>query len=167
MTHREPITAARVREIFNYDPLSGELSRRVDRGRWKAGEIVGVRNITTGYVMVGADYGRYYAHRLIWLLVTGRWPIEIDHIDLDKANNKWTNLREATHANNMANIRKFSSNKSGVKGVHWHKAAKKWCAQTSANGVIFHLGIFSTIQEATAAYRDAASKHHGKFTRHA
>ncbi len=169
MTQHEPITAARAREIFHYDPDSGNLIRRVDCGWrrcWKAGEIVGGLN-AAGYVMIWADGGRYYAHRIIWLWMTGTWPVEIDHVDLDRANNRWANLRHASRANNMANIRRFSSNKSGFKGVHWHKACRKWCAQTSSNGVMFHLGVFETIADAKAAYELATKKHHGEFVRNA
>ena len=88
-------------ELFTYDPETGELwwkerrSNRVDMSR-RAGSQNG-----HGYWQVRYKGKVYYQHRLIWQMVHGYIPSEIDHIDQDKSNNKLGNLRECTHAENM------------------------------------------------------------------
>jgi hypothetical protein len=98
--------------------------------------------------------------------MTGKWPDdEIDHWDLDTLNNRWGNLREATHGQNQANSRAYKNNRSGVKGVCFHKMEGKWRAQVNVNGKRTYLGSFETINEARAVYNKAAAKIFGKFAR--
>src|SRR5437879_12879405 len=84
-----------------------------------------------------------YAHRLAFYLQTGRWPKYVDHINGNKLDNRWCNLREATMAQNKANEGLRSSNTSGWKGVSWHKKAKKWSAQIGDTGG--YLGLFDCL----------------------
>jgi hypothetical protein len=51
------------------------------------------------------------------------------------------------------------------KGVHFHKSARRWKAQIKKNGVVRYLGLYSTPQEAHAAYVSAAAALHGQFAR--
>ena len=108
------LTAERLREVLNYDPQSGEFRRRVDRGRgrghrWKAGTIAGRK---AQYIHINIDYALYAAHRLAWLYMTGEWPSRgIDHIDRDKHNNAWSNLRLADKSQNAMNSKMRSTNK--------------------------------------------------------
>ena len=112
-------------------------------------------------------FGRLYgAHRLIWLLMTGKWPKnQIDHIDCDPSNNRWNNLRPATNTENVRNQRAPRSNSSGVKGVSWSKEKRKWVAYITANRRRIHLGQFENIEDAEAAYAKASKKHHGEYGR--
>ena len=88
-------------ELFTYDPETGELwwkvrrSNRVDMSR-RAGS-----QNADGYWQFRYNGGVYYQHRVIWEMVHGYKPSEIDHIDQDKSNNKLANLRECTHSENM------------------------------------------------------------------
>ena len=108
----------------------------------------------------------YYAHRLVWLIVTGTWPQhEIDHINGNGLDNRWKNLRPANHKENMRNRRKQKNNSTGFKGVHWNKAAKKYRAEISNNGKLVHLGLFLTAEEAAAAYEAKARELFGEFYR--
>jgi hypothetical protein len=87
--------------------------------------------------------------------------VQVDHIDLDGLNNRRSNLRFASPAQNSANRRKNSKNTSGYKGVCWNKAAQKW----QASYVRKYLGLFNTPEEAYNAYCLAASQRHGDFAR--
>lgn len=108
----------------------------------------------------------YAAHRLAWLIVTGRWPEHtIDHINGDPSDNRFCNLREATAAENLRHRGIMKSNKSGVKGVHWFKQYNKWRAIIVARGKQIFLGHFDNIEDAKAAYRQAAVELHGEFAR--
>lgn len=104
----------------------------------------------------------YKEHRVAWYLMTGRWPsFEIDHKDLDKANNKWENLRQATRSQNVANTPIRITNTSGYKGVCWDRQSSKWKAQTRGKSI----GLFNSPAEAHAAYVKAAKKFWGEFAR--
>ena len=117
-------------------------------------------------VSIGINRIEYKAHRLAWFYVTGRWPKnEIDHKNGNNADNRFRNLRKATHAQNMRNRKIQSNNTSGIKGVYWLKRTKRWKAQISLNRKAIHLGYFSTRTKAARAYAVAAKKYHMEFVR--
>jgi hypothetical protein len=98
---------------------------------------------------------------------TGKWPDkQIDHINEDPSDNRWSKLRLATKAQNMRNITRTKAKTSGYKGVGWSKASQKWRAYIRADGINYHLGLFKTKEEAAAAYKAAADKLHGEFAKH-
>ena len=75
------------------------------------------------------------AHRVIWAMVTGEWPEHgIDHINGDRTDNRFENLRVATQVENCGNMRRYSTNTSGTSGVFWDKQHGKWNAQLRRNG---------------------------------
>lgn len=156
----------RLRELLSYDPDTGLFVWRVNkRGHRKTGDIAGSLD-KSGYWIIRLDQRNYPAHRLAWLYMTGEWPAHhIDHRDLDKANNRWANLRQATVSQNLANRRKYKNNQSGFKGVIWHARDKRWRADIRKNGKGYFLGNFRTPEEAHAAYRVAAERLYGEFAR--
>ena len=91
--------------------------------------------------------------------------LEIDHIDGDGLNNRRSNLRAATHSENMRNRTQQKNNTSGFKRVCWHKQARKWTAAIKVNGRQKHLGMFDKAEDAHAAYCAAAANLHGEFAR--
>jgi hypothetical protein len=146
---------------LRYDPSTGLLSWARDTLTRKAGEVVGRKNVR-GYIVVGIRGFEFYAHRLAWLLMTGGWPTLIDHRDQDKANNRWSNLRVATKSQNGANRPAPVNSTTGVKGTYRDKSGHFY-AQISVRGRHVHLGKFSTLEEAAAAYQRAALSAHGEF----
>lgn len=163
---REKLSAEYVRRLFRYDPATGDLFWLVNRrGQTKAGDRAGSSN-GDGQLRISIDGRKFCVHQIIWLWVTGVWPEElIDHRDLDRSNNRWGNLREATKSQNSSNRGAAKNSKSGVKGVFWHAAGNAWCAQICVMGHRKHLGLFDTIPEAQAAYLKAASQFFGEFAR--
>ena len=87
----------------------------------------------------------------------------IDHIDNNTSNNNVKNLRWATSKDNLANQGKYKNNKSGFKGVSFHKHRNKYRAQIKINDKIKHLGYFETAEEASVAYEAKAKEIHGDF----
>ena len=88
---------------------------------------------------------------------------EVDHIDGDGLNNRRSNIRAATKTQNQWNRRRPVTNKSGVKGVYWSAREKRWLAQIGVRGKRIHLGYFSDLEAAAAAYAAACTKLHGEF----
>ena len=89
--------------------------------------------------------------------------MQVDHINHDTLDNRKDNLRICTVSQNAINKGKNSTNKSGHKGVCWHKRHNKWIAQIRVSGRILHLGYFLNKEIAAQAYKDASRKYHGEF----
>jgi hypothetical protein len=158
-------SAVYIRERLDYDPATGLfLWRRHDampnkwNGRW-AGNVAG-RTCHKGYRQIAIANSRHSAHRIAWLMMTGEWPkADIDHINGVRDDNRFSNLREATRAENNRNASMQKRNASGVSGVSWHKMARKWQANISVGHRRIHLGLFSDITAAAAARKTAEIEH--------
>jgi HNH endonuclease len=100
-------------------------------------------------------------HRVVWALVTGEWPTgEIDHVDGDRANNIFPNLRQASRRENMQNLGKQARNTSGHVGAFWSKSKGRWSSRIcTEDGVVF-LGYFDSAEAAGAAYAAAKKVYH-------
>lgn len=156
------VTQERLKELMDYNPETGEFVRKVRRGRMGAvGSLAGTVN-RKGYVIIEIDGQPYTAHRLAWLFMTGEMPMDqVDHRDRNKQNNAWSNLREATNAQNHQNrVDPLKSNKSGFLGVCLHKTAQKWVAQIKKDGRRIYLGLHETPEAAHAAYLAAKAQLH-------
>ena len=130
-----------------------------------AGKVAGTK-ANPQEVTVSLDGLRWRAHRLIWKMVHGDEPPEIDHADGDPHNNRLDNLRIAEHWQNVGNAALRTTNTSGFKGVNYSKAMKKYHARVVVAGKRVHLGFFDTFEEATEARRRAAEETYGEFVRH-
>ena len=161
------LTQKYLRETLHYDPETGVFTWRVPPARnVKNGSVAGCLT-SHGYIQIGVKNRLYAAHRLAWLYVYGKWPTNlIDHINGVRSDNRITNLREATSAENQYNILKEKNNTSGVKGVTWSKQHKKWRAQCRVNGKNHRLGLFADICEAEQVVKQFREQHHGKFANH-
>ena len=151
--------------LFSYDEMSGILTWKIRRGgKALAGSIAGTISKRDGYVYVMIKNKNYMAHRLIWKMKTGIDPIEeIDHRDLDKSANKWSNLRESSHSGNQANRGVRKDSLSRTKGVR--QIGDKFEAYICPKGKMKSLGRFMTIKEASARYAQEAVNLFGEFAR--
>jgi hypothetical protein len=166
-----PMTAAIARELWTYDPATGILRWRNNRSQMKAGDRAGSDpQPPDRYSQVGAriegDSRLYMVHRVIWLMMTGAWPkADIDHIDGDILNNRWTNLRDVPTQLNCQNQRRAQrNNKSGLLGVTWSGQHGKWRARIHVDGKKRHLGLFQTKEEAHECYLEAKRLFHDGCT---
>lgn len=91
--------------------------------------------------------------------------VEVDHINHNIFDNRKSNLRICTHAENMYNRRRMSNNKSGFKGVYFCKYAKKYRASLRAQGKKYHGGYYLSAKAAAKAYNNLARQHHGKYAK--
>ena len=165
LKHKHPRASPKVvRENFFYDREKGLLWWRKRGCRRQMDRPAGYAS--NGYVRVHFFGNSYSVHVLAWVIVKGRWPKkEIDHCDTNKSNNRWRNLRLATHGQNQRNGHRYKNNKSGLKRVTLHRDGKRYRADIQANGVQRYLGIFDTKEQASAAYIIAAKKLHKEFAR--
>lgn len=161
------VSFERLHALYDYDPATGAWTRKIARkGRNGAVGFTEGALSTKGYAVICADNHRYFSHRLAWFWMTGQWPDrQIDHIDGDKLNNRWANLRLATPSQNLANTGKPRHNTSGFKGVSWSKNKNKWRAYISIENKTKHLGYFEELESAHVAYDLAANAIHGEFAR--
>jgi hypothetical protein len=164
---KNELTADQVREVLDYNPDTGVLSWRIRCGmRALPGNPAGWC-ATRGYIAVKLNGRAHMAHRLIWLIQTGRWPDQqVDHIDGDTSNNRWPNLRLAQCHQNQANARLRRDNKSGVKGVSWNEKRARWRAVVRHQGKQVLDKFFVTKEEAKACAREARLRFHGEFAHH-
>ena len=95
-------------------------------------------------------------------LINPEWK-QTDHINRDKTDNRRSNLRECTTAQNAMNSSLRRTNTSGVTGVSWHKGAGKWRARIMIDGKHMHIGYFSDKADAIAARRAAEIKYFEEF----
>lgn len=157
------LTAARLREVLKYDPVTGLFVNLVTRSNSsKAGQVIGALDNSTGYLKLGLDGKTYNLHRLAWLHVHGEWPEgQIDHINGIRSDNRFCNLRDVPQRMNLQNRRSATSgSKSGLLGVYWHGHSRLWHAVIGASGKTHSLGYFKDKHEAHAAYLAAKRRLH-------
>lgn len=157
------ITQEYLQSVLHYDPETGIFTwKNSGKGR-KLGRPAGALHKKLRSVQLQVGGKLYYAHRLAWLYMTGEWPKEhVDHMDGNPGNNRWSNLREATNAENMQNQRRArkDNQSSGLLGVTWHKAAQKFMAQINVDKRHIYLGLFETAEAAYEAYLKAKRELH-------
>lgn len=157
-------------DLFSYDPETGVITNRVTRHyKALAGQEAGITHKGHGYRMIKVRQQGYLGHRVAWLLQTGEWPTEdIDHIDSDRSNNRWDNLRLATRSQNCWNRGVQKNNTSGIKGVSYDTSAynKRWLAMVGS-GRKRKKKRFATKEEAAAHVLLMREQLHADFARHA
>jgi hypothetical protein len=141
-----------------------------------------VRNATTGrilknsitpnvYLVVGLTKNKIKKTHNVHQLVAREWvsnPEEkrcVDHIDGNRANNHYENLRYATYSENNRNAKNRTDGSSVYKGVSYGVKSKKWLAHIGINGKAKHLGVFTNEREAAQAYNAAAVLHYKEFAK--
>lgn len=148
-----------VLKAFRYEELTGRLIRMTGPHKGKQAGTVS----PDGYVMVMFNGRRVLAHRIIWMMLHGEEPYEIDHIDRNRSNNALSNLRACYANENQRNASAPKTNKSGAAGVLWHKRQRKWMAFARMGGPPVHLGYFNYFIEAVYARHEFCLEHWGDF----
>lgn len=171
---RISLTQNLVRELLNYNPETGIFTWRYrdrkhfpsDRGHnvWNAkysGKEAG--SVIYGYIQIKIFGYEFFAHRLAYLYMTGSFlgpGMQIDHIDRNRSNNRFENLRVVSSTVNMQNtFNPYRNNKVKVRGVR-QTLSKKFDARIRVNNKCQFLGTFSTAEEAHAAYLSAKKVYH-------
>lgn len=163
MNHSDSEEMIKWLDNLDYDPKTGNLFWKIPiKKKQKPGSLVGHVN-SKGYVMIAINKIRRPAHRVIWRLMTGSWPSEtIDHIDGNRLNNSWGNLREASIAQNCLNSKSSTGN---PKGVYPHKG-RYWIVKIGLNGKRHYFGLFKNYEKACEVAKKERIRLHGVFARH-
>jgi len=157
------ITQERLKEQLTYNPETGLFTWNVTTQcgmKVVKGTIAGSFNTdNTGYTRISIDCKSYQAHRLACFYMTGKWPIQTDHNDHIRSNNRWNNLRFSTHQENARNTKLREDNTSGIVGVCHTASKKKFRSFITNDKKQVHLGIFSDFFDACCARKSAEYKY--------
>lgn len=157
------LTQSYLHECFTYGG-TGHLYWKIKKGIYKPGDRAG--SVGDIYSKIKLDQKTYKVHRLVFLFFHGYLPVEVDHIDGNKDNNRIDNLRAATREQQGYNTKTPVTNKSGVKGVSWNASHNKWEARLKCNNKKLFLGYFKELDEAREVIRKARELYHGEFANH-
>lgn len=158
------ITQSELKEILHYDPETGIFT-------WLKAKksVIGCRAgfySNLGYRQIRIKGKYFYEQRLAFVYMENYtiFKKEVDHINRNKGDNRWINLRLVTRNQNLANANIRFDNTSGIKGVNRYLKDNRWQARIGVNGKRIHLGYFDNKEEAAAAYQQAAIRYYGKYT---
>lgn len=184
------LDASVLRSVIDYNPDTGAMTWRARpssmfvAGRYSAERAAKTWNAkcagkpalasptANGYLHGAINDISCLAHRVAWKIVTGTDPDDVDHINGDRTDNRFANLRDCSRSDNMRNRGLSRNNKSGTHGVWQEAKTGKWCAQIEHDGLVSDLGRHDTYDEARLA-RKAAERslgfhpNHGRATSHA
>lgn len=148
-----------VRGKFRYDPETGEMERLWARIGWQP---VPGKVGNHGYrVMSFEGYPTLY-HRVAWWIMTGAWPECIDHLNRNRQDNRWSNLKDVGYTDNNLNRAMNVNNTSGVRGVSFRKASGKWIPHITVDRRVLWLGSYENFEDAVAVRKAAEVKYFGK-----
>jgi HNH endonuclease len=149
------LSAARLREVLDYNKDTGDFIWSISMSSTGLkGDLAGVI-APDGYQRIRVDGRLYSAHRLAMLYIEGKMPPDrVDHIDWNKSNNAFSNLRHASASENAQNQHKAQSNNkaSGLLGVYWDGKREVWGAKVNHLGTQHHGGFHATPKAAHQAY---------------
>lgn len=154
------LSQERLKELLHYDHETGVFTRLVGTGGTATGSRAGHISYT-GYEQINVDKVKYLSHRLAWLYMTGGWPEEmVDHVNGIPSDNRWTNLRAASHSENTRNSKNRWSNLSSPhKNVS--KTSSGW--QVKVAGYTWRC---KTLEEAVKLAHKMREHYHGEFANH-
>lgn len=157
------VTKELLNELFEYK--NGILYSKVDRYKTaiKKGNVVGSIS-NQGYLRTCINYKSYKLHRLIFMMFYGYMPVEIDHVNGNKTDNRIENLREVSHSQNEWNKSKTVRNTTGIKNITFENG--KWRVRVGANNKTINVGVFDNLELAELVAQEARSKYHGNFANH-
>lgn len=155
---KESITQSELKDVLNYNHETGLFTWLVDSKHRKTLGLIAGTIEGTGYICITYRRTIYKAHRLAFLYMDGHTPIEeVDHINGNRGDNRWSNLRKVTRKENRKNCRRYSTNTSGITGVTITRCG--WKAGITVDYKSIHLYQGNDFLEACCARKSAESKY--------
>lgn len=158
------ITQKELKQNVYYDSETGIFNwiKTHKYSNKKIGDVCG--SLDSGYIRMCINKKRYGAHQLAWLYVYGEFNLDaIDHINGITTDNRICNLRKATVSENAYNRKMNVKNTSGIKGVTWHKKAKKWQVIITYNKIHKYLGSYTDLNKAKEIIEKYRTLYHGEY----
>jgi len=152
---RNPLTQDEVRELLFYDLETGIFTR-------KDGRVAGT-TMSTGYREISVRNEKWLAHRLAFLYVEGFVPKYVDHVNQVKSDNRWCNLRECSHTENMRNTKVRSNSITQVRNVRKHIRSGLYHVVLKINGVRKSFGYYKELEQAALVAEHARAVNYGSF----
>lgn len=144
------LTIDRLKEVLHYAPETGQFTWLVNKSSTAMkGDRAGKLHSVYGYRLISVDNTTYRAGRLAFFYMEGYWPVEIDHINRERNDDRWVNLRNVSRQENNRNRGKPINNVSGYLNVTRH--ANRW--RVTVNGK--YVGRFFHLQDAVKAAEEA------------
>lgn len=157
---KEKLTQERLKELLHYDPETGVFIWNKSGFGFKKDKITNCLHKNSGYIVIRVNNKLYKAHRLAFLYMEGYLPEnEVDHIDRNRSNNKWNNLREVSRSCNVRNSNVPKNNKSSIKGVYYDNNLKKYRSRIVIKNKSISLGCFISLLDAAKARWQAEVKY--------
>lgn len=150
-----PLTKEELRKVIHYDPYTGVFTRLDGSG---CGYIM-----NTGYREISVQNKKWLAHRLAFVYMEDYLPKYVDHINQVKDDNRWCNLRECSHVENMRNTKVRTTSLTGERNVHLHKKSGLYGVTLRINGKVKSFGYYKDLELASLVAKEARDKHYGKF----
>ena len=154
MKKEELITYPLLLWLFEYKKNEGLLvwkNHHVKNKSWLLNTIAGTKT-AKGYLQTRINGKNYLIHRLIYFIETKTWPKILDHIDGNKLNNNFTNLRSTTNRENLQNKKRHRN--GSLPGCWFDKTRNVWRSEIQVNGKKIYLGSFSNETEANNKYSE-------------
>ena len=158
-TPKDCLSYEQVANELRYDPETGHLFW-IKRGpRRNLVNPAGCLN-HDGHKKVGVLGVICQAHRLAWLLHHKKWPYAyLDHINGNRGDNRISNLREVSIAQNMQN-KEVKKKGKALPGTYYRSKKGKYEANIWINRKRIWLGIYDTEISAHKAYLEGVKKYH-------
>lgn len=172
------LTPDDLRKLISYDPGTGKMFWKARTAEWWADGFRTAEGIANNWnsqfagkeaftyaMRKGHLQGRIFnrsflAHRVAWAIHHGVWPThQIDHINGDPSDNRAANLRDVPNKENHRNMKRPTSNTSGVVGVQWVSRFNLWLASIGIDGKTVYLGMFKRFQDAVTARKEGEAKY--------
>lgn len=154
------ITQDKLKSVLEYSPDTGLFFWKVSKSGHKGIGSNAGNMAKCGYWVITIDGKEYKRSRLAFLYMEGYFPEhEVDHINRDSLDDRWSNIRHVTHSCNMKNRGLMKDNKSGIPGVLLYKKDGSWQVTISSNKKRFFCGYFKSFSDAVKARWNAEKKH--------
>jgi len=162
------ISFERARKLFVYCPETGDFTHIFSRPGVKVGTLAGSKPTTDKpYINIKADGKMMLAHRLAFVWMGEALPSEVDHINGNPSDNRWSNLRPVTRLENSRNTALQRNSNTGIPGVNWYKQTSRWHAKIYVQGRSIYLGFHLSFLDACCARKAAENnfnfhRNHGR-----
>lgn len=141
------MTLDELRSLLVYESETGLFRWTANHNSTKPLEGTVAGTVVDGYIQIKIGGRAYKAHRLAWFYVHGVWPDnQVDHRDQVRSNNRLSNLRSATRAQNAQNVSR--------RGIH-QEPSGRWRARIQVDGKSTVIGHYDSPEAAHAAYIEA------------